>query len=51
MSELAVDGFTLSVGEDGGVVLRNWFTTQRISAEDAVKIRDWLNLNFPTGDK
>lgn len=51
MSELAIDGFTLSIGEDGSVTLRNWYTTQKISAEDVVKMRDWLNENLPTGDK
>ncbi len=48
MSEpLQIDGGTLTVNDQGVELKYGWLVNQQISTADAIKMRDWLNLNFP----
>jgi hypothetical protein len=44
---ITIGAVTLTAN-DQGVLLSTWVGEDQISVDDAVKIRDWLNLAFPT---
>ena len=46
-AQLEVAGVTLVKNERGVVLEYGWLLDKQISATDAVRIRDWLNVNFP----
>lgn len=51
MTALEIAGTTLTVIPEGVSLKHGWMPAQDISKEDAIKIRDWLNLNFPEPKK
>lgn len=44
---IQIDGATLTLTPDGVTLQYGWMVTKEISRDDAIKIRDWLNANFP----
>lgn len=47
MTALEIAGATLTVIPEGISLKYGWFHAQDISKSDAIRIRDWLNLNYP----
>lgn len=53
MSTTAIEiyGATLIKTPEGVDIKYSWFPPQPITTEDVIKLRDWLNLNFPETSK
>lgn len=51
MTALEISGATLTIIPEGVSLKYGWFPAQDISKADAIKIRDWLNANFPEAKK
>lgn len=48
MSEpLEVSGVTVTRNEQGALLQDGFFVQKQIDEADAIKLRDWLNENFP----
>lgn len=47
MTALEISGAILTVIPEGVSLKYGWMPAQDISKEDTLKIRDWLNANFP----
>ena len=47
MNQLEIAGATLTVSTQGVELRIGWMFSQQISAEDAMRIRDWLIANYP----
>lgn len=48
---ISIAGATLTKNEQGVDLKYGWLVNQQISTADVLKIRDWLNLNFPEKTK
>lgn len=48
---LQIAGATLTTNDQGVNLKYGWMVSEQISTADALKIRDWLNLNFPEKTK
>lgn len=44
-----IEGATLTVKPEGVELRLGWMFTRQIATVDALKIRDWLNENYPKG--
>ena len=51
MTALQIDGAFLTLTPDGITLKYGWMPAVDVSKADALKIRDWLNENFPVKPK
>ena len=47
MTALQIEGAVLTIIPDGVTLKYGWMPSVDISHADALRIRDWLNENFP----
>ena len=47
MNTITVEGVTLTVNDLGVLLQDGWLLQKQITMDDVIKIRDWLDTNFP----